>query len=494
MKKRHLLLLFISALVTTVIFTSCDNDLEFTNSPGHVLSFSTDTISFDTVFTTIGSSTRRLMVYNSNDKAVNISSVKLASGEESGFYINVEGMKGTQFQDVEIWKKDSLNIDIGVNVDPTQKDSPVLIKDSIIFLTNTVQQVVHLIAYGQDVFIWRGKTIEQDTILTNKKPFLIYDSLLVAQDKTLTIERGTILYFHSKAELLVKGNIVANGTWEEPIILRGDRRDEIYAGLPYDNTPGQWGGIRLFEESYNNELTHVYIRNGSYGILADSSSISTPKLILKYSVLHNVSGDLISGVNCHIEAENCQLSNAKGALVRMLGGKGKFSQCTMANYFGFSSRTAASVVLKNYQVMAGDNMTFYPIEEAIFQNCIIYGNGTRMANGSDKRGEIDLQNKYNKETIPAAFNFLFNHCLIGAEEYEGSNFIEIVWNQNSDSYNFPDFVYLNKENDYVYDFRLEENSPARNIADRSIAAQYPYDITGKYRFQDEGPDLGCYEY
>lgn len=471
------------SLSLTGIFVACDNDLDFTTSSGDVLAFSRDTVSFDTVFTTIGTSTRRLMVYNHADKALKITSVKVPNAAETGFHINVDGRGGTsEFYDIEIWKKDSMYIDVEVKVDPTNKNNPVLIKDSIVFLTNGVEQVVHLIAYGQDVFIWKGKTIEQDTLLTSLKPFLIYDSLVVASNATLSIDKGTTLFFHSGADVLVKGQIKAKGTWEEPVVFRGDRSDNLLSGLPYDLVPGQWGGVRLYADSYENEFDHVNIRNGSYGILADSSDVSRLKVHLSNSILHNVTGNLISGINYQIRAENCQLSNAGGAIVRFLGGSGRFVQCTMANHQVLASRTSSSLVLKNYNVFPGDQVVFYPIVEATFLNCIVYGS---WANSS---GEVALYDEYKDVKIPAPFNHYFGYCLLGVSGEDDDNFVHTIWNKN------PDFVHVNKKDDYKYDFRLQEKSVARDYGDMTVAFQYPYDITGKSRLQDTGPDLGCYEY
>ena len=57
--------------------TSCDDEL-FTTDPDKVLAFSTDTLTFDTVFTTIGSTTEQILVFNPNNRALKISSSALA--------------------------------------------------------------------------------------------------------------------------------------------------------------------------------------------------------------------------------------------------------------------------------------------------------------------------------------------------------------------------------------------------------------------------------
>ena len=54
-------------LLVTTWLTGCIDD-DFTTSPSHVLAFSTDTVAFDTVFTTIGTSTRSFRIYNPNKK------------------------------------------------------------------------------------------------------------------------------------------------------------------------------------------------------------------------------------------------------------------------------------------------------------------------------------------------------------------------------------------------------------------------------------------
>ena len=44
---------------------------------------STDTVLFDTLFTTIGSTTKRIKIYNNNEGMINISKISLIGGENS---------------------------------------------------------------------------------------------------------------------------------------------------------------------------------------------------------------------------------------------------------------------------------------------------------------------------------------------------------------------------------------------------------------------------
>ena len=82
---------------------ACDGlDDHYSTNPTYRLSFSTDTLAFDTIFSTIGSTTRQFMIYNKNSEPLSIESIMLASGESTGFRMNVDGRKGSSFNNVGI--------------------------------------------------------------------------------------------------------------------------------------------------------------------------------------------------------------------------------------------------------------------------------------------------------------------------------------------------------------------------------------------------------
>ena len=68
-----------------VMATACIED-DFTMSSSDVLEFSCDTLAFDTVFTELGTPTKRFTVYNRHKKMLNISSVKLEGTSGGRFY------------------------------------------------------------------------------------------------------------------------------------------------------------------------------------------------------------------------------------------------------------------------------------------------------------------------------------------------------------------------------------------------------------------------
>ena len=104
MKKLGYILLLILAFG---YFISCEDE-KYLSSSDVKLRFSVDTVMFDTVFTTIGSTTQHLKIYNPFDQKVLISSVKLAKGEMSNFRLNINGVSANEVNDLEIAPFDSL--------------------------------------------------------------------------------------------------------------------------------------------------------------------------------------------------------------------------------------------------------------------------------------------------------------------------------------------------------------------------------------------------
>ena len=95
---RYLLhILAVAAMI--VAFSSCEDE-GYLNSPDVQLSFSGDTIMFDTIFTTIGSTTQNLRVYNPYNESLLISSIRLAGGEFSNFRMNINGEVTNEAYDV----------------------------------------------------------------------------------------------------------------------------------------------------------------------------------------------------------------------------------------------------------------------------------------------------------------------------------------------------------------------------------------------------------
>ena len=228
-------LLYISLLLLGVLsWSSCEDDDSFSTSPNNLLTFSTDTVK----------------VYNRSGDGLRCTSVRLAKGNQTGFRVNVDGVylgssEGFQVSDIEIRKKDSIRVFVELTAPANQRTEPMAIDDDLVFtLESGVQQKVHLRSWSWDAEIWRSVTISEDTTIDSPtKPIVVYGGITVAEGATLTIAAGTKLYFHNDAGIDVYGRLVAQGTAEKNVVLRGDRIDHMFDYLPYDRVSGQWQGI-----------------------------------------------------------------------------------------------------------------------------------------------------------------------------------------------------------------------------------------------------------
>ncbi|MCM1312116.1 MAG: right-handed parallel beta-helix repeat-containing protein [Bacteroides sp.] len=484
MKKVHymLWLLCIVGLATV----SCSDEEDFTSDMSARLSFSADTVRFDTVFTTIGSSTQRFKVYNRNDKGIRLNSVGLAQQGKSGFRINVDGQYGTSVSGVEVLHDDSMFVFVEVTAAPQASDAPVLIRDTVVFtLESGLRQHVILEAYGQDVVIMRAEVVQGDTELSAARPYLIYDSLVVAPEARLTIPAGAVLCFHNGASMRIHGQVECRGAEGKPVVFRGDRTDKLFPYLPYDRLDALWGGIAVFSESYGNVFDYVDIHGGAYGIFCEGATTERRKLDLTNSVIHNVSGNGLY-VECgDLFVANTQISNSGTHCVSLFGGKTEFVHCTIAQFYPWNAFYGAALYFCNVQ----DDM-LYPLEKAHFFNTIITGNSADDVSGRDANQGSDASSS---DAVP--FDFLFENCVLNTEvdEKYASCYVDCVLeNEENETFKASNFRTVDTYN-YIYDFRLSEQSVARGAGNAAFSSGYPFDMLGVPR-PDERPDAGCYQW
>ena len=480
-----LLALFLS------LFVGCEDFDDYSTNPNHYLRFSVDTLSFDTIFSSVGSTTKQFVVYNPNNEALKIESIQLANAGKSGFRINVDGRKGDgdSFKEINIWKNDSLYILVEVTVDPNGANQPLVIEDSILFYTNGNRQSVLLQAYGQDIHLIKGGVAYSENItFTADLPYLIYDSIVVNEGATLTIEKGAALYMHHKAKLKIAGTVKAIGTQEEPIVIRGDRLDYISVNglmLPYDRTPGLWDGIYFEQSSYENEFDYVSVRNGMFGLTFWESDTERLKMRLTNSQITNMDSTIIMAVNCHLEVINSELTNTAGPALALIGGKYQFTHCTVENrrILGKSRNHEMTTLMLCNKAKKNNKEIVHPLKQAFFDNCIISGSNTR---------ELSLftNDKSEEQGNDETFNYRFNSCYIRTDSVSNSRFVNSLFS------NPPRYVKMGDEEDvYEYDFRLKNESTGIGKADRVVAEKYPVDRYGVNRLTSEtGPSLGAHEY
>ncbi len=429
--------------------TGCRKDM-LTDDPGAKLRFAADTLTFDTVFTTLASVTLPLKIYNDNNSKIKVSSIELAGGSSSNYRINVDGLPGNAY-DIEIEGNDSLYIFVEVTVDPTNFNNPLIIIDSLNFLTNGNKQKVVLAAWGQDANFYSGQVICNET-WTNDKPYVIFNSILVDAGCELKIEPGVQVYLSNNSFMYIRGKItVDGGCGLDTVSFRGVRLEDFY-----DDIPGQWPGIFILRGSVNNSFTNVEIKNSIYGLnlgadttdnlasftTANKSSVTLDKVVIKNSLATGIYSTLSD-----ITARNCLFYNSSDYLLTMgLGGTYRFENCNFLNYGSVAtSHDKPNIIMSNVASNeARGQVAFAPLS-ATFVNCIIDGS-------LDEEIQIERSDS-------ASMVYVFDHCLLKTERTTTpDSFLNVIVNVSP--------MFTNRGED---DFTLAAGSPCIDAGTNSTA-------------------------
>ena len=467
MNKRVLL----AGAVAAILAAGCDEGLTFSTDGRHTLAFSQDTVCMDTMLTTVASASWSFMVYNRNDVALKADAM-LSGGASSPFRMNIDGEGGTTVAGLEIPAGDSLFCLISAVIPQSADMQPFIVSDSIRFILESgVVQQVQLRACGQNAVMLHGRRIESDETFSAQLPYVVYDSLYVAPGATLTLQPGTRLLFHSGAWLDVAGCVRAQGTQDSMVTMRGDRLDRMFTDLPYDLLDGQWGGVRLRGESFDNSFIHCDIHGGSWGVAADSSALDGLKFEMLSSVVSNVTGNGIEATGCSITVANSQITNAGLYCASITGGSCSFNFCTVASFSPW--RTGSAAVLLSDRV--GERK--WDMKQAIFSNCIITGRHDREL--VDSRADT-------------AAVCSVDHSLVLTTDSLNPAFHDVVFENRSMQHCGADNFRYGTLRGYEPVFLLDSISPARGIADTAAAALWPSDLAGVIR--PAAASAGCYEY
>ena len=479
-------------LITAVLllFSACRKENTISTNPQHKLVFSTDTVMFDTVFTTLGSSTHELKIYNTYEEDLNISELRLMGGEQSRFKLNFDGEPGTEFHDKIVPAHDSLFSFLNVTIDPTDGAMPFVVEDSLMFVTNGNTQMVKLVAWGQNAhYIVADRQITgfpkfkivADSLETthwyNDLPYVIYGFALINSYGTLHIHEGTQVYVHGGGGIWswIDGQLIIDGSVENPVVIQGDRLEPFFK-----NQPGQWDRIWLMEarEGADHLINHAIIRNGFIGIQAESmalyglqgSHVTQAALRISNTVLENHTGMGVYSALYAIEANNTVIDNCgQYAFAVVDGGDYLLRHCTIGNYWWQAPRTTSSMFLSNYEDQEGERYEF-PFHCEMY-NSIVYGvQEQELGTALSSQTEVDT-------------TYLFDHCLLRTTKFSNDvpGFNACIFNQD------PLFV-----NYRTFDFHLSDAlSPAVGAGSPVIANEVPFDLEGNNRTGT--PDLGAYQ-
>jgi hypothetical protein len=471
---------------------SCRKDEKILQDSSAKLNFSTDSLSFDTVFTTVGTVTKNFRVYNPYKETIEISSIRLNGGEQSNFRINVDGRSGAFHQHVQIAPQDSMYVFVEATIDPTNETNPFVISDYIEFNTNGNNQRIELVAWGQNARYYTPTTFSRSlpdyTCLTgecsddiapvdirwdNTLPYVIYGYVVIDSLDKLTIEAGTEIYFHQNGGLWVyaDGTLKVNGTKEEPVVFQGDRLEAAY-----QDKPGQWDRIWINEGGLN-EINYAVIRNAFIGLqveplpFRDTSSLDR-SLSIKNTIIENCSGIGLLTALYNIDAENLLIGDCGqyNAVIQSAGNY-RFTHCTFANYFSEAARETPAVFIQNSYVNALRTQYIQSPNVDLY-NSLVYGqNDVEFAVEALNNETLDLD--FRNCLFKTDFNFT-----------DGSRFKDIIKNPAGEL-----FKATGSGN-----YALTETSAARNQGSVTIANSVPQDQQGNSRLTDGKPDLGYLEY
>jgi hypothetical protein len=456
---------FISSVFIGLLFlfgaslSSCGKHIVL--SKNH-LSFSKDTVVFDTVFTTIGSTTQQFKIYNTDKKAIHIDEIELMGGTSSKFYMNVDGLKGTKLTDINIEGEDSLFVFVEVTLDPNGANLPLIIEDSIRFRTNGVDQFVKLAVWGQDAY-FHYKDLNEGN-WPNDKPHVIYGYAAIDSAKTLNIPAGTHIHMHKNAILYVyKSTLNIQGTLGNEVMIEGDRLEQ-----DYKDVAGQFYGI-YFQQARPCTIDYAIIKNGTAGVHLYSEdptntgyTLTMTNTIIKNQARYGVF--IYAGAK--VKAENCIVAkNGTHALFVLQGGDFNFNHCDL---LGYGSSTNPAVGISNYynDYTAGQT-NVSSIEEGKLYNCVVTGNlATEFAMDTIQMSGVVLQ-------------FDFKNTVLRSEEIYTDSFYDasIIWNGQA--------AFTDPSN---FDFTFGASS---DLQGNGVSSSVVTDILGNPR--NNPPDIGAIE-
>ena len=450
-----------------VIISSCKKE-SFITSTDALLRTSVDTLHYDTVFTSAGSITQSFKIFNPNDQKLKLSNVQLMGGSTSFFKINVDGVSGTSFNDVEINANDSVYVFALVTINPNAANLPFIVKDSIRINYNGNVKFVQLDAFGQNANFLRNRRITTDSTWNNTLPFVILGSLTIDSAKTLTIRKGTKIYCNANAPIIVNGTLKAIGEKFDSTRIKfaGDRLDE-----PYKNFPGSWPGIYFNRSSKDNVLQYCILRNAYQGVIVQSPAAnSNPKLLMQECILDNIFDVAIGGSNTTIDVRNTLISNCGYNMFITAGGTYNVNHCTLVSYGNnyLQHKNPVLTISNIAGVNATNNLN------CSIKNSIIYGDGGIVDD------EISITKQGTTTFITTFDNVLYKlkNADPATANFTGNKLRNIL----------PNFDSVNTSSRF-FNFRLRPTSQAINKGNNTGLL---FDLDGNNR--NVGlPDLGCYE-
>ncbi|MBS1613658.1 MAG: hypothetical protein JST49_12630 [Bacteroidetes bacterium] len=417
MKLSHFAKLLFVLMLPFALFmgSGCKKD----NFSGDAITFSTDTLTFDTVFTVLGSTTKKFKVFNNSRDAVTISNINLSRLTGQQFRIMVDGVAGDNFTNVEIPGRDSIYVFVEVTVNPNDQSQPFVIIDDVSFLVNDDVKKVHLQAFGQNAHFHYGEELDTNgtVIWNNDLPHVIVNGdsvpgVYVRCGTKLKIQPGCKIFLAGGAAMYIEGELEATASnWSDSIVFQGVRLEQYY-----DDQPGQWSAIIFLRNSTcqpKGTFDHCVINESSYGIYAGAglstnindylSTSNRANVTINNTIVKNSLYHAVYGFNAEVNATNSLFYVSGDHLVNLtLGGDYNFLHCTMYNAGSrYISHEKEVLNLNNALVDNNTNTIYQGALSANFTNSVIWGSLRQEVAYNNYPVVVGSSSQY-------ALNFLYN--------------------------------------------------------------------------------------
>ncbi len=485
-----------AALTVSLVATRCTLEEDFLTDAGVTIRISADTLTFDTVFTEVGSATRFFKVFNPYDRPLQLASVRVETNAGGQFRINVDGVSGRELTDVFIAPNDSIYVFAEVTIDPNAPlaTSPFILEGRVVVRATTEEQSILLVAYGQNAnYLPRNRRRGQFGLLTcelgeaifdDPRPYVLYGNLVV-DSCTLVLPEGARLYVHGglvqdtlpsgRTQIFNDGQILfvgsgrlrIEGTAERPVLIASDRLEESFV-----TRSGQYSGLYLLSGSGPHVVRHADIRNSNFGIYVDSAT----QLAIADTKVRYTSREGIFGRQANVSAQNLLIHDTGGEGFRASqGGTYQLDYCTIVNFGGRNS-SALFANGAEYELTDGTRVIRRAPLSARVRNSIIYGSNR------DALGLVDFG-----EGTP--LDYSFSNVILRIEQ--------LVRNYPTFRNDCIDCLYPDLNGDKLFvnirqdSFQLDSLSVAEMRAVPLPGIER--DLVGKPR-DATTPDIGAYEY
>lgn len=485
---------FIALLALSL--NSCRYSESFYEGNDAIVEFSRDTVRFDTVFTTVGSATRSFKITNPLNETLLVSRINLENSQNSFFRLNVNGVNGSDVENVEIRAKDSIYVFAEVSIDPDQplSASPFIIEEYVNVEVNGNSQRVLLEAWGQNANYVPSNTARggfallscdnETEVWDDPKPYVIYGILFI-DSCTLELPPDCNIYVHGgiatredigtyndgRIIVLKDGRIDSKGTAEFPVLMQGDRLEPEYFDVA-----AQWTGIQIYPESKNNSFEHTIIRDGITGISVDSAASVSLESV---QIFNHASRSFVGFHAKDISINNSLFHSTSGETVLIkYGGNVSIDYSTIAGFSNQQSAFYADNFRCTGEIFCGP-VLINPLNLQM-RNTIIAGNGS---------DELTLSDGTFNE-VPDVLNFEMSNCFIKMDTLLNANNFPNFFDNCTNCASIKNEEALFASSDEL-DFHLDTLS---QVEMRGLAIPGVIEDLEDNTRDTQNPDVGCYEY